>query len=132
MTNINEEISDRKKHLINIIKGIGIALFITIVTIFIFSLILTYTKIPESAIAIVVTIIAGISILLGSCLSTLHIRKSGLINGCAIGLIYILILYILSSILGSGFSLNTNSLIMIIISILTGAIGGIMGVNFKR
>ena len=59
------------------------------------------------------------------------IKKNGIINGGIIGLVYILILYILSSILGSGFALNTYSLIMIGASIAAGAVGGIVRSKLK-
>ena len=79
--------------------------------------------------AIVVMAIVGISILIGSSLANLKIKRKGIINGALIGLIYILIIYILSSIVTGIFGLNSNSIIMIIVSILTGMIGGIIGVN---
>ena len=132
MVNIKEEVADSQKNLINIAKGIGIALFITIVLIFIFSLILTYTKLPESFIGTGVIVITGISILISSILSNMHIKKSGLINGSIIGIIYILALYLLSSIFGANFSVNGVSIIMMFVSVLLGALGGIIGVNFKK
>lgn len=52
-------------------------------------------------------------------------------NGGAIGLIYILVIYLLSSITGSSFALNMYSIIMIMLSIAAGAVGGVVGVNMK-
>ena len=57
------------------------------------------------------------------------IKRNGMINGAIIGLIYIAVIYILSSIIEGTFSLNTYSIVMIIGSILAGALGGIIGVN---
>ena len=48
-----------------------------------------------------------------------------------VGLIYITLIYLLSSIITGNFLLNTKSMIMIITSVLTGALGGIIGVNKK-
>ena len=48
-----------------------------------------------------------------------------------VGLIYITLIYLLSSIITGNFLLNINSIIMIIVSVLTGAVGGIIGVNMK-
>ena len=44
---------------------------------------------------------------------------------------YILTIYLISSITGTGFSINIYSLIMVIVSIITGMIGGIIGVNMR-
>jgi len=48
-----------------------------------------------------------------------------------IGGVYIFILYLISSILSTQFSLNMYSVIMMVIGIIAGAIGGIVGVNLK-
>ena len=60
-----------------------------------------------------------------------RLEKNGIINGMFVGLIYIAIIYLLSSIVTGNFLLNITSIIMIITSVLTGALGGIIGVNKK-
>ena len=42
-----------------------------------------------------------------------------------------IILYLISSIANSNFSLNTESIVMILTGIVSGAIGGIFGANLK-
>lgn len=54
------------------------------------------------------------------------IKKNGIINGGIIGLIYILLVYLLSSLTGSGFSLSIYSILMIVCGIVAGAIGGVV------
>ena len=120
---------NENKTLINILKGVGISLIATVIMLIIFSIILTYTNIQESAINPVIMIITAISILIGSSIENTKIKKNGLINGGIIGGIYILILYAVSSILNWNFSLNIQSIIMIITAIIFGTLGGIIGVN---
>ena len=74
-------------------------------------------------------IITAISILIGSSLVNIKIKKNGLINGSIIGAIYIIVIYLISSILNWKFALNVQSIIMIAISIIFGILGGIIGVN---
>jgi len=64
-------------------------------------------------------------------ISGMDIKKNGIINGMLVGLIYITVIYLLSSIVTGNFLLNITSIIMIITSVLTGALGGIIGVNKK-
>ena len=59
----------------------------------------------------------------------LNLRKNGIINGALVGILYIFLIYFLSSIIEKDFSLNTYSIIMLISSIFIGALGGIIGVN---
>ena len=115
--------------MVNILKGVGISLIATIILLIIFSILLTYTNIPENTINPVIMIITAISILMGSSLGNIKIRKNGLINGAIIGAIYILTIYLISSILNWRFSLNSQSIIMIIIAVIFGILGGIIGVN---
>lgn len=123
---------DNKNNFMNIFKGIVISFILTLILLFLFSIVLTYTNIDENTIAPVIIIITVISILIGSSISTTKIKKNGIVNGGIIGLVYILTLYLISSIVETGFSLNTYSIIMMILSIMAGMIGGIVGVNVKK
>lgn len=116
---------------IEIMKGVGISLVVTIICLLIFSIILTVTNVSENVINPVIMIITAISILFGSSVINSKIKKNGLINGGFVGIIYLLILYFISSILNWKFSLNIQSIIMIAIGIAFGVLGGIIGVNKK-
>jgi putative membrane protein, TIGR04086 family len=129
MDNLDKK--EAKENLIRIIKGSGVALGITLLLLFIFAVLLTYTNIAESVIKPVIIIVTAISILIGSSLSTLKIKKNGLLNGAIVGFIYIFSLYIISSITGSGFNLNIISIIMLVASVVAGMVGGIIGVNLN-
>lgn len=107
----------------SIIKGTLIAFFVTIITLTIFSILLVYTDLSEETIKPVIITVTGISILIGSSFGTKTLKKNGLINGAMIGILYILMIYIISSILNSNFAINLMSLIMIGI----GIIGGVFG-----
>ena len=122
---------NENKTIKNIMKGTGIALITTVLLLLIFSIILTYTNIDEKVINPVIMIVTAISILLGSSLGNIKIKKNGLINGGSIGAIYIVTIYLISSILNWKFSLNIQSIFMIIIAIVFGILGGILGVNRK-
>ncbi len=116
----------------NVFKGLVISFIFTLLLLFIFAVALTYTNITEECIAPVIIIITIVSILLGASIGTMKIKKNGIIYGGLIGIIYIVGLYIISSLVETNFSLNTYSIIMMILSILAGMIGGIVGVNMKK
>ena len=117
MISMSDETISYRGTIKRILKGTAIALGITIILLFILSLLLTYTSLSESTIPIIVIIITGISILIGSELSTQHIKRNGIINGMAVGLIYIAVIYLISSIIGGNFGLTLYSIIMIIVSL---------------
>lgn len=116
----------------NILLGGLVSLIISIIFLLIFSLILVNTNVNENTITPVVIIITAISIFIGSSVSTINIKRNGILNGALVGGTYILIIYLLSSLLFTGFGLNLYSVIIIVSAILTGMIGGIIGVNIKN
>ena len=115
----------------NIFKGVGISLLITIIILLIFSIMLSYTNLSENTMTPVIIIATALSILVGSSISTRNIKKNGMLNGGLIGIIYLSILYTISSILNWKFGLNLQSFIMIIAGSILGILGGIIGVNRK-
>lgn len=129
MTNMSENISGNGNNIKRIIKGSVFSIVITIIGILIYSIVLCNTNVAENSMSTVIIIITAISILIGSTISTTNIKKNGILNGMLVGIIYITLIYLLSSIVTKEFSLNTSSIIMIITSILTSALGGIIGVN---
>ena len=131
MEKITETFSESGNNIRKIIIGSAVSIAVTVIGLIVFSCLITYTSIQEVTIPTITIIISAISILIGSTISTTNLRKNGIINGASIGLIYILIIYLLSSIIENDFSLNMHSIIMIISSILAGAFGGIIGVNKK-
>ena len=121
-----------KGKLIKILLGSGISFLISLVLLLAISIVLTYTNISENIITVAVIVISALSILVGSIISALNINKNGILNGALVGAIYMITIYLLSSIFVSGFEINMQSVIMIAVSILAGMIGGIIGVNFHK
>ena len=129
MEKSTQSIASHESNLKRIIIGTGISIVCTLVGLVVFSCLITYTNIGESTIPSVTVIITIISILIGTTISMLNLRKNGIINGALVGILYIFLIYFLSSIIEKDFSLNTYSIIMLISSIFIGALGGIIGVN---
>lgn len=121
----------RHNQIKNIFKGVGISFISTVVFLIIFSIILTYTNVQEDIVNPVIIIITSISILIGSSIGNTKIKKNGLLNGAIIGGTYMLIIYLISSILNWEFGLDLQSIIFIVVGIIFGILGGIIGVNKK-
>ena len=118
--------------LMSVIKGIIVSYLITIPVFVLFALILTNTDFPEKFISIGVVITTIISVLTAGTTSTRGLKNKGWLNGSAVGFIYMLILYLLSSIIFNNFVIDRYVITMTVIGVLTGAIGGIMGINVKK
>lgn len=126
-----ETITKESTNISYIIKGSIVSIVLSLILLTIYATVLANTDVSEDTITLVVTVTTGISILVGSSMSTKKIKSKGLINGCFVGLIYMLTIYLASSIISGTFALEQSSIIMMIVGILTGMIGGIIGVNIK-
>ena len=114
-----------------ILKGVIISIIATLIFLFIFSIILTYTNVSEQLINPFIIVVTAISIFIGSSIGSLKLQKQGLLNGALIGGIYLISLYLISGIINNNFSISTQSLILIIAGMICGMFGGIIGVNKK-
>lgn len=131
--NVAKDKSDRKDNAVaNVLKGSVIAVILSIIALIIFSIVLTKTNLAQKTINPIIMGITTISIFIGSISSVSKIEKKGIINGGLVGLIYVFSIYLISGIINSNFSFNTNSIILIISSLIAGMIGGIIGVNIRR
>ena len=122
---------EKNNSIVKVIKGSAISIILTLIFLSIYAALLSATNISEATMVPVVLVITGISILIGSSMSTVSIKSQGMLNGFLVGLIYMAVLYIISSIMLVGFEFNLNSVIMLIVGAVTGMIGGVIGVNIK-
>ncbi len=129
--NITSEESEMKKKVMAVLKGCLFAMIFSVILLTIYALLLANTAISENTMMPVVLTITGISILMGGTISSRKMKKNGLIYGAVVGLVYVLTLYVASSISMVGFSLSANSFIMLGVGVITGIIGGIIGVNLQ-
>ena len=117
-------------HFSLVFKGILIAAGIALILSLLFSLLLSFTRLPESNLTL--NIIFGVSAFLGAGLTAYQAGVKGLYYGLATGIGLILFLLLISAILASG----SPSWILFgekaIISVLSGGVGGILGVVVKR
>ena len=116
----------------NILKGICISIVCTLIFLFVFSALLVYTDLSENVIIPVILVITAISIFIGSSIGNLKMKKNGLLNGGIIGGIYVLLIYVLSSIINGNFELGFMSVIMILVGIVCGILGGVIGINIVK
>ena len=116
----------------NIAIGSIISLILSVIFLSIYAIILVKSNVQESTMIPVILVIIACSIMIGSSFCSFRVKRNGIINGISIGAIYIATLYIISSILVTGFQINSKTLLAIVVAIVSGTCGGIVGVNIKK
>lgn len=115
-----------------IFEGLIASFILTITFVLFFSLLLVKTNINENVTNGVIIVISSMSILIGSSISTIKFKKNGWISGALLSIMYMIIIYIISSLANNNFELNKTSVFMILFGIILGVVGGIIGVNIKK
>lgn len=114
--------------ILDFIKGIIIALALSLGLTVLFAFILKWVNISDAFIPAITLLIKGISILVGALVAVKGDAK-GLIKGASFGEIYIIFAFLIFSVLSGGFEFSTSFVLDLIFSGLLGGIVGIVKVN---
>jgi len=117
---------------IQLLKGVATSYVFTFLSFLVFALILSFTNIPDATMPGMILLISMISILLGAATCTRRAHTQGWLWGGIVGLIYALVIYVLSSVLVTGFAVPMATLYLLLGYMATGAVGGIVGINMKK
>lgn len=113
------------------LKCITISFLISIILFILFAVIITFTDISEKSIPIVNSVIMIVSIAVGSMLLSSKISEKGWMNGAFLGVVYVIILMVLSKLMHNDFIFDLYVIIRLTVGVITGIIGGMIGVNLK-
>jgi putative membrane protein (TIGR04086 family) len=114
-----------------ILKGLGYSYILTLVTLLIYNLALTFTSLSGNTIAMASSAITTVSSAFGGFYASKHIKEKGLIYGLLVGLMYIICLILIVFLAKDSFTFEIGMIYTIVLVSLSGGIGGVLGVNFK-
>lgn len=114
------------------VKGMAIAFAITCIFFIAYGLVLTYTNISEQSLPMVALVCTAISSAVAGYDWAKCRKKKGLLMGLAAGLLYTVILFIVTGLASDTFTVGMSKLMTLIVALAGGGIGGILGVNGKK
>ena len=123
--------SDRGISIGIVFKAIVLAYVITLITFFIFAVVITYSNFPERSIPTVVVVTTVLSIVFAGMKVASRAKTKGWLNGAIAGAVYMIVLYFISALALTGFVLDRYVIYMLFLGIISGAFGGIIGINFN-
>ena len=113
----------------NYSKFMAISYVLAIILLCIASIVLTYTNVSDNMLLTFVFAIVVITTLIGSTLLARKTKKRGLLMGLIFGLAYFIIIYRISVIFYNGFVFNNTVAMYLLMCLVSGIVGGIVGVN---
>lgn len=118
----------KSNNFINIAFGVIIGLVVSLLTLFLFSVIYTYVDIPEYYNAVFATISLIVGSFLGGIFTVSKINEKGYLYGSLVGATIFLLVF-LSSVFISHNSISLTSLFHFLGSVISGCIAGIIRAN---
>ncbi len=112
-----------------IAKGVLLAYFISLCVFLVFSTLIQFTGLTEAVLPYVAYATSLTTIFAGAAYVSGRLESRGWLNGGITGLIYLAGLFILALLLLPDFSINAGYVSKVILAFVTGAAGGIFGVN---
>lgn len=120
-----------KTDFFEILKGILFSVIFSILFVMVFALILKFCSVGEAVILPVNIAIKIVSILLG-CMISFKSGQKGMLKGAVVGVFFVLITYIIFSIINKSFTDNPMTWYDFLFCIIAGVLSGIVGVNIRK
>lgn len=127
----SQKLKGSSTYIVNLSKAVGISILLTLSLMIIQTLIMSYTNLSENMVPVTNSIIMIISIAVGAIYISIKIKQKGWLNGGIIGILYIVILVLLNILFIDAFTFNKYLVLKTVIGLVTGSVGGIIGVNIK-
>ena len=120
-----------KKDFFEIFKGVIFSLIISVLTVIVFAIIVKFANLSSKAVEIVNIALKIISILVGTLLAVGSGRQ-GLFKGGIIGLLFVLVSYLVFSLINGSFSVNPLTAFDVIFCLVAGLLSGVFAVNVRK
>ena len=113
-------------------RGMAIAFAITCIIFIGFGILLTYTSLSEEVLPVVSLGCTALSAAAAGYDWAACMKKKGIFWGALAGVVYAVLLYLITSLAGDSFKLELSGIMTLIVAVAAGAVGGILGVNRKN
>ena len=120
-----------KKDFFEIFKGVIFSLIISVLTVIVFAIIVKFANLSSKTVEIVNIALKIISILVGTLLAVGSGRQ-GLFKGGVIGLLFVLVSYLVFSLINGSFSVNPLTAFDVIFCLVAGLLSGVFAVNVRK
>ena len=131
-SNINIMPEEKKSKLIIFLIAIFISFAITIIIFISYAMLITYTDLSEKNIVLIANSTNIISVMIAGFDIARSSKNKGWFWGILAGLVYAIILSLIGFALNNKIMISSQTLMLFLLSASSGAVGGIIGINFKK
>ncbi len=116
-----------QKRFVLVIKGVILALILSVLFSLLLSVIVYSLDIPDGLLRVLLFIVAAASAVCSAFAACRAAGSKGLLTGAAIGFLYYIALLIIAVIIKRDFSFDLRSVIMLFTALISGMLGGVLG-----
>ena len=114
-----------------ILIGAGISFLLSLVLIALLTVLVYFGDFDDSTVSVFVLAVSVISVFVGAFVLARNIQGGGLINGLVLGLIYCLVLIVVSFLFG-GVVFDFSNITRLAVILASAMLGGVLGINSKE
>jgi putative membrane protein (TIGR04086 family) len=129
---VKAEVKSESSRFMSLVQGVLVGYAITVIIFLAYSLLITYTSMPDDKTPIVVAGATLVSVILAGFDAARGADAKGGLWGIMAGLIYAVILVALMTIVLKEFAYDSRTVTLLLLSLAGGGLGGVIGINFKR
>lgn len=125
-------VTEEKSQILSLVSGVVTAYAITVIIFVGYAILLKYSKVNEDNTSLVVTVTSIIAVIIAGFDAAKGAANKGWLWGILAGLFYAIILMCIGSFVNKSFAFDSSSITLLVLSIASGGLGGVIGINMKK
>jgi putative membrane protein (TIGR04086 family) len=126
------DVKQENSRFMSLVSGVLVGYAITCIIFLGYSILITYTSLSEDKMPLVVAAATLLSVIVAGFDAAKGADTKGWFWGIMAGLVYAIILLIIMTFVLKGFSLDSRTITILVLSLAGGGLGGVIGINFKK
>lgn len=120
---------ENNSDLMRIGEGVIRSFFLTLSLLLIYAVITSFVDTNAKFDSIYKVVITALGVMYGAVYAARKINRRGWLIGLIVGLLYMIVIYLVSIVSGRGLILSNFSILRIILAIIVGTLSGMLGIN---
>lgn len=120
---------ENNSDLIRVGEGVVRSFFLTLALLLIYAVITSFIDTNAKLDSIYKVVITALGVMYGAIYAARKINRRGWLIGLIVGLLYMIVIYLVSVLNGRGLALSNFSILRIILALVVGTLSGMLGIN---
>ncbi|MCY6370463.1 TIGR04086 family membrane protein [Clostridium ganghwense] len=120
---------ENNSDVIRIGEGVVRSFFLTLILLLVYAIITSFVDTNAKFDSIYKVVITALGVMYGAIYAVRKINRRGWLIGLIVGMLYMIVIYLVSVLNGRGLALSSFSILRIILALAVGTLSGMLGIN---